>query len=239
VVLLRALNLATRYSFLLHSGPYLSTLNLHLKLIYSFSCRFVSILDVISLKADDSNRELHRLDTKAISSSIVNSSSKNLVKSSPLETKIDKCSSSPQKNKRHKKEIVTTPEKSSECTEGPGRKGDIEFEMQLQMALSATATATKTTVNACGSPAESSGNVKKLRGKSAIWSRSGPPLYWAEVYCSGETLNGRWVHVDAINGIVDGEEKVEAAAAVSRRPLRYAVAFAGNGAKDVTRRLVP
>lgn len=111
--------------------------------------------------------------------------------------------------------------------------------MQLEMALSATLTATKTTDQDHSSPAESSGNSKKLRGKSAIWSRSGPPLYWAEMYCTGETLNGRWVHVDAVNEIVDGEEKVEAAAAVCRRPLRYAIAFAGNGAKDVTRRLVP
>lgn len=209
---------------------------MHIKLVYSSSCRFVSILDVTSLKADGSNRELHRLDTKAIPSPIVNASSTSLVKSSPLETKIDTCST-PQRNKRRKKEAVPTPEKSDECTEEPRRKGDVEFEMQLQMALSATATATKTTD--CGSPAESFGNVKKLRGKSAIWSRSGPPLYWAEVYCNGETLNGRWVHVDAVNGIVDGEEKVEAAAAVCRRPLRYAIAFAGNGAKDVTRRLVP
>jgi hypothetical protein len=51
-------------------------------------------------------------------------------------------------------------------------KGDIEFEMQLQMALSATATVTKTTFHDCGSPAESSGNVTKLWGKSAIWLQS-------------------------------------------------------------------
>jgi xeroderma pigmentosum group C-complementing protein len=45
--------------------------------------------------------------------------------------------------------------------------------------------------------------------------------------------------VDAVNGIVDGEEKVEATVAVCRRPLIYAIDFAGNGAKDVKRRLVP
>ncbi|XP_078180088.1 DNA repair protein Rad4 family isoform X1 [Carex rostrata] len=201
----------------------------------NLAARFVSILDVTSLKPDGSNRELHRLDTKAVPSTIVNASNRNLDNASPLDTKTDTCST-PQRNKRRKKETAPTREKFDECTEGPKRKGDVEFEMQLEMALSATLTATKTTDQDHSSPAESSGNSKKLRGKSAIWSRSGPPLYWAEVYCSGETLNGRWVHVDAVNEIVDGEEKVEAAAAVCRRPLRYAIAFAGNGAKDVTRR---
>ncbi|CAA7401407.1 unnamed protein product [Spirodela intermedia] len=71
----------------------------------------------------------------------------------------------------------------------------------------------------------------------AVWSRKkGPPLYWAEVYCGGETSSGKWVHVDAANGIVDKEQQVESASAASRRPLKYAVAFAGFGAKDVTRR---
>ncbi|KAJ3705821.1 hypothetical protein LUZ61_009526 [Rhynchospora tenuis] len=203
----------------------------------NLTARLVCILDVTSLKPDGSNRELHRLDTKAISSPIVNAPSTSLLNASHFDTKIDSCST-PQRNKRHKKETTPTCEKSDECNEEPKRKGDIEFEMQLQMALSATATATatKSTVHDSSSPAESSGVQRKLRGKSAIWSRSGPPLYWAEVYCSGETFNGRWVHVDAVNGIVDGEDKVEAAAAVCRRPLRYAIAFAGNGAKDVTRR---
>jgi xeroderma pigmentosum group C-complementing protein len=50
-----------------------------------------------------------------------------------------------------------------------------------------------------------------------------------ELYC-------RWVHVDAARGVVDGAEKVEGAAAACRLPLRYVVAFAGSGAKDITRR---
>lgn len=71
----------------------------------------------------------------------------------------------------------------------------------------------------------------------AIGSRKvGAPLYWAEVYCSGENLTGKWVHVDAVNAIIDGEQKVEAAIAACKTSLRYAVAFAGDGAKDVTRR---
>lgn len=71
----------------------------------------------------------------------------------------------------------------------------------------------------------------------AIGSKKvGAPLYWAEVYCSGENLTGKWVHVDAVNAIIDGEQKVEAAIAACKTSLRYAVAFAGDGAKDVTRR---
>ncbi|MCD9643768.1 hypothetical protein HAX54_031467 [Datura stramonium] len=72
---------------------------------------------------------------------------------------------------------------------------------------------------------------------TAVGSRKvGAPLYWAEVYCSGENLTGKWVHVDVVNAIIDGEQNVEAAAAACKLPLRYVVAFAGNGAKDVTRR---
>ncbi|KAL6003479.1 hypothetical protein ACLOJK_023709 [Asimina triloba] len=143
---------------------------------------------------------------------------------------------------------------------GIKRKGDIEFEMQLEMALSATATATSTVAQCSNSNphqevANSSlSNVSSQFGKGkriktedspvfahessgAVWSRKmGPPMYWAEVFCNLESSNGRWVHVDAANAIIDAEQKVEHAAAACRRSLRYVVAFAGNGAKDVTRR---
>lgn len=49
-------------------------------------------------------------------------------------------------------------------------------------------------------------------------------------------MDGRWVHVDAVNGTIDAEQNVEAAAAACRMLVRYVVAFAGGGAKDVTRR---
>lgn len=42
--------------------------------------------------------------------------------------------------------------------------------------------------------------------------------------------------MDATRGIVDGADQVEGAAAACRSPLRYVVAFAGLGAKDITRR---
>lgn len=136
------------------------------------------------------------------------------------------------------------------------RKGDLEFEMQLEMALSATNVATSKS-NICSDVKDLNSNsstvlpVKRLKkiesGESstsclgistAVGSRKvGAPLYWAEVYCSGENLTGKWVHVDAANAIIDGEQKVEAAAAACKTSLRYIVAFAGCGAKDVTRRL--
>ncbi|KAK1287485.1 hypothetical protein QJS10_CPB19g01376 [Acorus calamus] len=145
------------------------------------------------------------------------------------------------------KEVVT------ESSTGFKRKGDIEFDLQMEMALSATASAAIQN-NLANESNELEHNLlsrtssfRKMRrketsifigkGSSAVWSRkAGPPLYWAEVYCSGENLTGRWIHVDAANSVVDGEKEVEAAAAVCRRPLRYVVAFAGHGAKDVTRR---
>lgn len=120
------------------------------------------------------------------------------------------------------------------------RKGDEEFEAQIAMALAATAAAAK----AEGTPTseKEENNVKGLRkvGTSgSVWSwKIGPLLHWAEVYCGGEGSNGRWVHVDATRGIVDGADQVEGATAACRNPLRYVVAFAGAGAKDVTRRYV-
>ncbi|PON89056.1 DNA repair protein Rad [Trema orientale] len=137
---------------------------------------------------------------------------------------------------------------------GSKRKGDVEFELQMEMALSSTAVGTvdskiqsdtncSNNVSNFSSPSK---RVKKIVSEessssigisTAIGSkRVGSPLYWAEVYCNGENLTGRWVHVDAINAIIDEEMKVEAVAAACKMSLRYVVAFAGNGAKDVTRR---
>ncbi|KAH8939219.1 hypothetical protein BDL97_15G027500 [Sphagnum fallax] len=139
------------------------------------------------------------------------------------------------------------------------RRGDAEFELELARALAATAAAAAA-VEGGNEPIEVSENgtrkdisARSLEqeprsksvltegrggGNAAIWSRKmGPLLHWAEVYC-GEGDTGRWVHVDAARGVVDGAEKVEGAAAACHLPLRYVVAFAGSGAKDITRRYV-
>ncbi|GAB2211080.1 hypothetical protein Drorol1_Dr00016371 [Drosera rotundifolia] len=134
------------------------------------------------------------------------------------------------------------------------KKGDLELERQLEMALSATAVVNPKTTPAtdmnqspsCPSVSSPFKRLKKITVGStsssqgisiAIGSRKvGAPLYWAEIYCSGGNMTGKWVHVDAVNAIIDGEHKVEAAAASCKKCLRYVVAFAGNGAKDVTRR---
>ncbi|KAH9538704.1 hypothetical protein CY35_15G019900 [Sphagnum magellanicum] len=139
------------------------------------------------------------------------------------------------------------------------RRGDAEFELELARALAATAAAAAA-VEGGNEPIEVSENgtrkdisVRSLEqeprsksvltegrggGNAAIWSRKmGPLLHWAEIYC-GEGDTGRWVHVDAARGVVDGAEKVEGAAAACHLPLRYVVAFAGSGAKDITRRYV-
>uniref|UniRef100_A0A7N0V8S2 Rad4/PNGase transglutaminase-like fold domain-containing protein n=1 Tax=Kalanchoe fedtschenkoi TaxID=63787 RepID=A0A7N0V8S2_KALFE len=131
------------------------------------------------------------------------------------------------------------------------RKGDLEFEMQLQMALSATATTpTCSGSQSKHSTQETLSSVRKLKKvgieepllstygiSTAFGSRKvGGPLYWAEVYCTGESSTGRWVHIDAINNIIDGEHKIESMSAACKTSLRYVVAFAGFGAKDVTRR---
>lgn len=144
-----------------------------------------------------------------------------------------------------------TSETSIAKSEGLKRKGDLEFQMQLEMALSATAVGSSkisTAHNVSESPSTSSAPTppsKRMKIcqtssngiSTAIGSKKvGAPLYWAEVFCSGDNLTGKWVHIDAINAIIDGEDKVEAAAAACKKSLRYVVAFAGHGAKDVTRR---
>ncbi|RDX74721.1 DNA repair protein RAD4, partial [Mucuna pruriens] len=133
------------------------------------------------------------------------------------------------------------------------RKGDHEFEMQLEMALSATAVGCQESTNESGANPDSSSfscpskRMKRVTGEESSTSpqvistaigsmKVGSPLYWAEVYCSEENLTGKWVHVDAVNLIIDGEDKVEAMVAACKTSLRYVVAFAGQGAKDVTRR---
>lgn len=155
------------------------------------------------------------------------------------------------------KEQFATPEDCiSEKSGALKRKGDLEFKMQLDMALSATEAAVNKTnrgSNVKESLGESSNSSSLTRMKrikideyptssqgisTAVGSRKiGAPLYWAEVFCPGENLTGKWVHIDAINAIIDGEERVEAAAAACKTSLRYVLAFSGNGAKDVTRRL--
>lgn len=138
------------------------------------------------------------------------------------------------------------------------RKGDLEFEMQLAMAISATAVEAHENTDGSSDVKTSNGNnsfeastpakrwkrIQKVESatcsqglSTALGSRKvGSPLFWSEVYCGGENLTGKWVHVDAVNAIIDGEQKVEDAAAACKTSLRYVVAFAGRGAKDVTRR---
>ncbi|XP_045828948.1 DNA repair protein RAD4 isoform X1 [Trifolium pratense] len=135
----------------------------------------------------------------------------------------------------------------------PKRKGDVEFEMQLEMALSVTAIGSSKSKEESGENADSSSfscpskRIKRVVGEESSASpqlistavgslKVGSPLYWAEVYCSEENLTGKWVHIDAVNLIIDGEDKVEAMVAACKASLRYVVAFAGQGAKDVTRR---
>ncbi|KAL9160688.1 hypothetical protein ABFS82_08G217000 [Erythranthe guttata] len=225
----------------------------------NLTTRFVSILDVASLKPDaDKSESVTEVGSKRL---------KDVFGSSTLMVAGPSCSSerteksSPDKSRKRlfeSRDSLTTDEPKLEMSETPTetseplpvkseelkRKGDVEFQMQLEMAMSATAIESCKISTASESPSTSSNltplskRLKKSNGIStAIGSKKvGAPLYWAEVFCSGENLTGKWVHVDAVNAIVDGEHKVEAAAAACKKSLRYVVAFAGNGAKDVTRR---
>lgn len=175
---------------------------------------------------------------------------KNLLKDVDITNQTDDGTDHATETKSSSGNLDSCPTKSSQVLK---RKGDLEFDLQMEVALSATAAGTYESKmrldihelpSSSSSPTPLSKNLKKTHSvlsinnsSSAVWSRkNGPPLHWAELYCSSEALTGRWVHIDAANGVIDGEGKVEAAVAACRKPLKYAVAFAGNGAKDVTHR---
>lgn len=159
-------------------------------------------------------------------------------------------------NEQNSETEINNPECTSNKTNISKRKGDLEFEMQLEMALSATAIndegnkneSCSTTLNANSENLNSPLKITKkiLSDESLAFPHEiaptvgqmkfGSPLYWAEVYCNGENLTGKWVHIDAINMMIDGEHKVESMVAACKISLRYVLAFAGQGAKDVTRR---
>ncbi|KAK7321488.1 hypothetical protein VNO77_32191 [Canavalia gladiata] len=272
------------------SSEEIAALSVALFRALNLTARFVSILDVASLKPDQSFRPVasgsskgifntstpmvskRKLDFKSSRESLSCNETENVCESAFVHSpKSKKCrtashmaqSSDPPvagdsndtvtnlqtsetKDNNHESWLGDRSHKSK-------RKGDLEFEMQLEMALSATAIECQESKKESGANADSSNiscsskEMKRVAGeKSSIPSQTistaigsmkvGSPLYWAEVYCSEENLTGKWVHVDAVNLIVDGEDKVEAMAAACKTSLRYVVAFAGQGAKDVTRR---
>ncbi|KAK3039317.1 hypothetical protein RJ639_028717 [Escallonia herrerae] len=262
----------------------------------NLTTRFVSILDVVSLKPDAGKSESISPDTRKRGTGIFKSSTLMVArpnqvlvspgKESAHDEKDGVCETSlrgreaevgkPTRSVSRLKDSVIAEqldEKTSDSlvceaqngisggcittnTGGSKRKGDVEFETQLEMALSATAAGiSKSNMESDMKILHSNSStlsspfkrVRKIGSEessssffgisTAVGSRKmGPPLYWAEVYCSQANLTGKWMHVDAVNALIDGEQKVEAAAAACKTFLRYVVAFAGHGAKDVTRR---
>uniref|UniRef100_A0A1J3J9U5 DNA repair protein complementing XP-C cells-like protein n=1 Tax=Noccaea caerulescens TaxID=107243 RepID=A0A1J3J9U5_NOCCA len=225
------------------------------------TARFVSILDVASLKPGADKNESSRQNRAKTKHGIFRNSTLMVPKQQTI-------SSSPKKSSSHvkNKSLCETSEPqhgnplgsnqlqdnmvNSSCeagmsskSDGTRRKGDVEFEMQLAMALTATADNQQSSkVNEKKKSPEISKTSDGLSVSNHVMSTAigskkvDSPLCWAEVYCSGENMDGKWVHVDAVNGMIDAEQTVEAAAAACKTLLRYVVAFAGGGAKDVTRR---
>ncbi|KAK4765906.1 hypothetical protein SAY87_007548 [Trapa incisa] len=218
----------------------------------NLTARFVSLLDVVPLKPGVDKGDLPFKGAQGKAKGIFKNPTVMIDSFNPKPVSPAQPSLCSDKNDEDSKKL-----KSSDATNEINgfqelkRKGDAEYEMQMEMALSATAfevsedaVAAKATNDSFPSPktlgrittgllpSSSSQPVATAVGASKI----GAPLHWAEVYCSGENSIGKWVHVDAINGLLGGEERVEAAAAACKTSLRYVVAFAGYGAKDVTRR---
>ncbi|XP_042474512.1 DNA repair protein RAD4-like isoform X1 [Zingiber officinale] len=222
--------------------------------------RFVSVLDVASLKPDTDMIGITKQDTGSLDIKISSPSTSVLV---PHQIDVPSDVKSLDKTNDHIDLASTSRacnDQLNSCATNLAqvskRKGDMEFVLELERAISATAAAVPddkvdsksdelpdcsvaptTSVKMLRQNNAVDSSVSRHSSSGALWSRrTGPPLYWAEVYCNGESSTGRWVHVDAANAVIDGSEKVESAAAASRKPLRYVVAFAGKGAKDVTRR---
>ncbi|KAB1211313.1 hypothetical protein CJ030_MR6G021497, partial [Morella rubra] len=263
----------------------------------NLTTRFVSILDVASLKPDAGESESFGQDASRVSMGVFRTStlmvarqdqaSVSPVKQFPCDERSNNCETSQRGSGKSMDSFSTSNisqskdppvpgdredrmsdslaleaghDTSEAClaknSQGPKRKGDLEFEMQLEMAASATAGVireSKIESNARDLNSSSMNFTSPLKRmkriiteesptsshgiSTAVGSRKvGSPLYWAEVYCNGENLTGKWVHVDVVNAVIDGEQKVEAMAAACKTSLRYVVAFAGQGAKDVTRR---
>ncbi|KAM7278405.1 hypothetical protein ACFE04_005539 [Oxalis oulophora] len=229
------------------------TLNFFIVKNVYVSFRFVSILDVASLKPDVETYESPSHNASKVRKGIFSNPTMMVAKKvqsslSPGKVSVHCDTSTKISIKKENLDCEAQAGVSDPCTvPGSKRKGDVEFQMQMEMALSSTAVApcesdTEAEVVKGTSPFKKIKTIQESSSSSqgistAVGSKKvGSPLYWAEVYCCGENLTGKWVHVDAINGLIDGEQKVEAALGAFKKSLRYAVAFAGYGAKDVTRR---
>ncbi|XP_073293552.1 DNA repair protein RAD4 isoform X1 [Primulina huaijiensis] len=266
VALFRALNLTTRFVSILDvislkpdadKWKFAAELSKGQKNIFNSSTPMVggpSCSSTLSLKSLSDVKESGQTDAKSTNISETEKSKKHITKS-----QVSRITSKPKEKMLDElvyKNSYNASESRDVQVEGLKRKGDLEFQMQLEMALSATAVESSKhsmTSTVLESPSTSSTHsppyrrMKKIKLEesqtsshgisTAIGSRKvGAPIYWAEVFCAGDNLTGKWVHVDVVNAIVDGESKVEAAAAACKTSLRYVVAFSGNGAKDVTRR---
>ncbi|GMY24860.1 DNA repair protein RAD4 [Fagus crenata] len=292
----RSFNLALAFALETHEGTpeEIVALSVALFRALNLTTRFVSILDVASLKpeADRSESESFIQNASRSSKGIFKNStlmvakpkhaSVSPIKSFPCNESGNICEASQRGSCKSMDNITQSKdspvagdlddkmpdslhlEERNDISEAsltkksqePNRKGDLEFEMQLQMALSSTAVVTRESkIESDAKDLNSnslnfSSPLKKMKRiiseespnssqgiSTAVGSRKvRSPLYWAEVYCNGENLTGKWVHVDVVNAVIDGEQKVEAMAAACKKSLRYVVAFAGQGAKDVTRR---
>ncbi|KAK3248155.1 hypothetical protein CYMTET_42373, partial [Cymbomonas tetramitiformis] len=131
------------------------------------------------------------------------------------------------------------------------RKGDSQMDAELAMALQATAAASQAQAPATGAAAASQGTSApkdsdragrgsaESAGGASGWSKritAESVRHWMEVYINDEAGGGgRWVHVDPVRQLLDQAEGVELLVG-RRNPMAYVMAFAGGGAKDVTRR---
>lgn len=218
----------------------------------NLTTRFVAVLDVTPLKPEADKPESVDLNPSKARKNIFQSSTPMVdINNQGISSPIKQSSSNGKGNTRaksskaldHSLENIQTDGGPTMNSGGPKRKGDLEFEMQLEMALASTAVGNSNNLELSSPPAKKLKTIKPVefsfsQGVSTAYGskKVGAPLYWAEVYCCGENSTGKWVHIDVVNNIVNAEDRVEAAAAACKNSLRYVVAFAGLGAKDVTRR---
>lgn len=115
------------------------------------------------------------------------------------------------------------------------RKCETEFERELALAMEVTSwKVSNVGIDDKMEPEHSRFLKKRATENDPKPILDGLGAHWLEVFC-GDARDGKWVHCDPINGNIDSPDDVELKLKKSGA-LVYVVAFAGRGAKDVTRR---
>ncbi|KAG6659951.1 hypothetical protein CIPAW_03G071800 [Carya illinoinensis] len=197
----------------------------------NLTTRFLSILDVASLKPDAGESEIFSQDASRLSNGIFKSSTlmvarPNKASVSPVKSfssnAIDNICETSQRGSCKSRDSYSACDITQ--SEGSSVAGDLDNKMSDSLACEAG----HDTSEECLTKVQGT----KRKGDLEFERQ----LEIALSATAGVTLENKIQSNARDLDVVDGEQKVEAMAAACKTSLRYVVAFAGRGAKDVTRR---